>query len=93
MLAREEEIHQTLTAPAKTAVFKASYRKGVIKLAVEGEVFAFEPCRPGFYNLVRIKTNKVIKVVPFDIKTEEAAELCFKAIKEEKQIVYLRNRI
>ncbi len=52
------------------------------RLIVDGEEFSFEPCRPGYVNLVNVKMNKVIVVVPVDIKIHDAIKLCVKALTE-----------
>ncbi len=53
---------------------------GLTRLTVDGEEFSFEPCRPGWVNLVNVKTNKVVKVVRADIKIHRAIEFCVQAI-------------
>ncbi len=49
---------------------------GLTRLTVDGEEFSFEPCRPGYVNLVNVKTNKAVGVVPTGIKINDAIELC-----------------
>lgn len=71
-----------LTVPATQDDINATYQEGLIKLSVGGEDFCLEPCRPGDYNLVREKMNRVVRAVPVNIKTADLLTICLKDIKE-----------
>lgn len=59
--------------------------QGLMWLEVEGIKFSIEPCTPGYSNLVNLvntATNKVVKVLPADTKTNEIAQICMEALKQ-----------